>query len=237
MYARGPLFFVSPITSYFYYIMNLFILYVNRKKLGKEELFVLSLLVLIPAVMSSFQLYYFIYLTIWNSVAIAVIINYIFIIHSQTKLDPLTGLGNRLAYNEYLTSLHGKNNIILSVVNIDLDNFKNINDRWGHHEGDNVLRAFARQLKEVFEGKGVSIRWGGDEFVILLNENRKEVIEKHLATFIDKIAEYNERSAMPYRINFSYGMTIFDNTYQSINELIQHSDQLMYQAKQSKRKE
>jgi diguanylate cyclase (GGDEF)-like protein len=235
VYVRGPLFFVSPITSYFYYIINLLFLYDSRKKLNKEELFILSLLTTIPAVMSIFQLYYFIYLTIWNSMAVAVMINYIFILHSQTKLDPLTGLGNRVAYNEYLASLRRKSNIVLSVVNIDLDNFKSINDIYGHHEGDKVLRLFARLLEDSFEGRGVSIRLGGDEFIVLSNENQKEVLEKYIKTLIDKINAYNERSDVPCRISFSYGMAIFTNAYNSVDELIQHSDRLMYEEKHKKK--
>ena len=120
------------------------------------------------------------------------------------------------------------------MVNIDLDDFKNINDVCGHHEGDKVLRLFARQLEDVFEGKGVSIRLGGDEFIVLINENQKEVLEKYIKTLIDKINAYNETSDMPYRINFSYGMTIFNNAYNSIDEFIQHSDKLMYMEKQKK---
>ena len=235
IYVRGPLFFVSPMTSYFYYIINLLLLYDSRKKLNREELFMLSLPTSIPAVLSIFQLYYFIYLTIWNSVAITVVINYIFIVHSQSKLDPLTGLGNRIAYDEYLISLRRKSNIVLSVLNIDLDDFKGINDVFGHHEGDKVLRLFARQLEDVFDGKGVSIRLGGDEFIVLINENQREILEKYINTLNSNINAYNESSNMPYYITFSYGMAIFDNEYASIYELIQHSDKLMYEEKKEKK--
>lgn len=234
IYVRGPLFFISPMTIYFYYIVNLAVLYNSRRKLAKEELLMLSMLTIIPAVMSVFQLYYFIYLTIWNSTAIAVIINYIFIVHSQIKIDPLTGLGNRVAYNEYIASLRGKSNIVLSVVNIDLDGFKKVNDVYGHREGDEVLRFFARQLEDVFEGKGVSIRLGGDEFIVLINENRKDVIDKHIKILIDKINAYNAKNEMPYHIKFSYGMTTFNEMYNSIDELIHHSDKLMYEEKQKR---
>lgn len=234
MYVRGPLFFVSPMTSYFYYMLNLLVLYGNRQRLNKEELLIYSLLTIIPAVMSNFQLYYFIYLTIWNSIAIAVIINYIFIVHSQTKLDPLTGLGNRVAYNEYLANMNRQSNLVLAVINIDLDNFKSINDACGHHEGDKVLRLFARQLEDVFEGKGVAIRLGGDEFIVLIHEHNKDVLEKYTKTLINKVNAYNETSGVPYRLQFSYGMTIFNNTYESIDALIQHSDKLMYEEKQKK---
>lgn len=235
VYVRGPLFVVVPITFCFYYMINLGFLYDNRKKIGKEELFILSLFTIIPAVMSSFQLQYFIFLTIWNSVGIAVIINYIYIVHSQIKFDPLTGLGNRVTYNEYLANLRRKNDIVLAVINIDLDNFKSINDVCGHHEGDQVLKIFARQLEQVFEGKGAAIRLGGDEFIVLINENQKEVVEQYIKTLIDNINAHNDRSDRPYSIKFSYGMTIFNKKYSSINELIQHSDRLMYEEKHKKR--
>lgn len=231
LYMRGPLWLVSPMTSYFYYIINLLFLYNVREELNKEELLILSLLTIIPSLLSIFQLYYFVYLTIWNSVAIAVVINYVFIVHSQAKIDPLTRLGNRIAYDEYLAILRRKSSIVLAVVNIDLDDFKIINDVFGHHEGDKVLRIFARQLEEVFEGKGVSVRLGGDEFIVLVNENRREIVEKYIETLKNNIDIYNEASGMPYHIKFSYGMAIFNNTYNNIHELVQHSDKLMYEEK------
>ncbi|MEG6586579.1 GGDEF domain-containing protein [Dendrosporobacter sp. 1207_IL3150] len=231
IYVRGPMFIVSPMTSYFYYIVNLQVLYNAREKINREELFILSLLTVIPSVLSIFQLYYFVYLTIWNSVAIAVVINYVFIVHSQTKIDSLTGLGNRIAYDEYLAISSRQSNIVLAVVNIDLDDFKSINDVFGHHEGDKVLRVFARHLEEVFEGKGLSIRLGGDEFIVLINENRREIVEKYIENLRNNINTYNEVSNNPYHIKFSYGLAIFNNTYNNIHELIQHSDKLMYEEK------
>lgn len=231
VYMRGPLWLISPMTSYFYYIINVLLLYNVREKLYREELLILSLLTIIPALLSVFQLYYFVFLTIWNSVAIAVVINYVFIVHSQAKIDPLTRLGNRIAYDEYLASLERKSNIVLAVINIDLDGFKIINDVLGHHEGDKVLRVFARQLEEVFEGKGVSIRLGGDEFIVLVNENRRDIVEKYIETLTNNINKYNETGDIPCHIKFSYGMDIFNSTYNSIHELIQHSDKLMYEEK------
>ncbi|MDU2063275.1 MAG: GGDEF domain-containing protein [Sporomusaceae bacterium] len=235
IYVRGPLFLVSPITSYFYYLANLVILYRARAKISREELAILSLLTLIPSVLSIFQLYYFIYLTIWNSVAIAVVINYVFLVQSQARVDPLTRLGNRIAYNEYLAALANKSNIVLAAINIDLDDFKSINDSYGHHEGDRVLQLFARQLEEVFEGKGALIRWGGDEFIILINENRPEFLNRYIEMLNNHMNAYNVSSNKPYDIKYSYGMAIFDNTYNTIHELIEYSDKLMYEAKNKKR--
>ena len=169
--------------------------------------------------------------------AISIVINYIFIVHSRTKIDPLTGLGNRLAYEEYLANLRRKNNLVLSVINIDLDDFKSINDIYGHHEGDEVLRKFAKELKDVFEGKGLTARMGGDEFVVLVRANQKEIIETEMKALIDKIDTINNNNPLPYRIKFSYGMTIFDNTYDNLQDLIQQSDRRMYEDKQKKEEE
>lgn len=119
------------------------------------------------------------------------------------------------------------------MVNIDLDDFKTVNDLWGHHQGDEVLKAFAKLLKNVFEN-GVLIRWGGDEFIVLLNENRREVVEKYLKTLSNRVNKYNDENDLHYKINFSYGIATFNNAYQSIDDLIQHSDKLMYEEKQKK---
>ena len=237
VYERGPLFFVSPLTIFFYYFLNLLFLYESRQKLNKEELLILSLLSLITVVMAVFQLKYFVYLTIWNSMAISIVVNYIFILHSQTKIDPLTGLGNRLAYDECLASYRRKSNLVLAVVNIDLDDFKSINDLYGHHEGDKVLRVFAAELKTVFDGKGVPVRVGGDEFMVLMREDRKEKVEQYIRTLIDRISVFNANNSLPYRINFSYGLTVFDNTYNTVDEMIQHSDRRMYEDKHNKEME
>ena len=231
VYLRGPLWLASPLTSYFYYAANLLLLYKAREKLHREELLMLSLLTLSPGVLSVFQLYFFVYLTLWNSIAIAVVVNYILIVHSQVKIDPLTRLGNRAAYDEQLEILNRKENLVLTVVNIDLDNFKTINDAFGHQEGDKVLKLFAEHIKEVFDGKGTSIRLGGDEFIVLVNENRKEIVETYIKNLKSRIKAYNETSGMPYQIKFSYGMAIFNSSYKDVHELVRYSDKLMYQEK------
>ena len=233
LYVRGPLFFISPVCIFFYYGLLLWFLYDSREKLNDEELMTLSLLSGIPALLSAFQLYYFVYFTMWNSLAIAVVMNYIFILHNQTKTDPLTGLGNRLAYEECLVNLSRKHRA-LSVVNIDLDDFKSINNQYGHHEGDKVLREFARELKAVFEDIGVPIRVGGDEFIIWIRENNTAVIAEYMQSLADRVNEYNVKMNRPYRISFSYGTTVLNDQYHDLQDLVRHSDRMMYEEKQKK---
>lgn len=235
LYARGPLFFLSPISVFFYYGLALWILYGNRRRLVSTELFSLTLLAVLPLLLSAFQLYYFVYLTIWNSLAIAVTINYMFLLHNQTRIDPLTGLGNRLAHDEYLASMSRKGQLVLAVVNIDLDNFKNINNAYGHHEGDRVLRAFAQELKAVFEGFGEPLRVGGDEFIVWVHSNDRTRIEGYLKTLTLRLSGGKTVRRLPYPVSFSYGITVFNDGYKNLHEFIQHSDRLMYEAKHRKR--
>lgn len=234
IYLRGPLFFISPLTCYFYYILNWLLLYAKRDQVSRCELVVLSLFSLLPTVFSFFQLYYFIFLTIWNSIGVAVVINYIFLVHRQLMRDALTGLGNRLAYDNYLDRLKGNKNIRLAVVYIDIDGFKRINDSLGHEVGDQTLKFLAGQLEETFREIGIAIRMGGDEFIILMKENRRSVVEEYVAILKERIRAYNDCHDSLFNIQLSCGIAIYDNSFENLNELISYSDRLMYKDKQKK---
>ncbi len=236
LYERGPLFFILPLTCAIYYVVHLLVLYSGRRRIGTGDLLVLSSLTLIPALLTAVQLYWFNCLTIWTSVAVAVVINYIYIIHAVAKRDALTGLGNRLAYDEYMARLRRKRQINLAIVNIDLDDFKQINDRFGHEAGDKVLRFFARQLEDVFFGTGLAIRLGGDEFVVLLSEKRRERVQTHIEKLQERIRHYNETGERSYDLSFSCGIAVFDDTYKSLHEFLHRADALMYEEKKKKKK-
>lgn len=236
IYVRGPLFLISPLTCYFYYMLNWLFLYVKRSQVSRYELIVLSLLTILPTIFSGFQLYYFIFLTIWNSLGVAVVINYIFLVHSQSIRDALTGLGNRLAYDKYLESLKGNKNIRLAVVYIDIDGFKSINDTLGHEVGDQTLKFFARQLEETFSKSGIAIRLGGDEFIVLMKENRKRVVEEYVARLKERIQAYNDCHNSYHNIQLSCGIAIYDDSYEDLYALIRYSDQLMYEDKRKKQR-
>ena len=234
-YTRGPLFFMSPLISYFSYFFHLAFLYSNKKRLSKEEGVSLASLSALPALLSVLQLHYFVYLTIWNSIALALVVNYIFIMYSQAKYDRLTGLGNRIIYEECLAGFCGESHVLLSVINIDLDDFKQINDSFGHQEGDRALKFFAEQLKTVFAENGEAIRLGGDEFIVLLRERRSDKLEAYMQNLKDRVENFNRHNEMAYSLQFSYGIAIFDRSYGDIYDFIRHSDRLMYEAKQRKR--
>jgi diguanylate cyclase (GGDEF)-like protein len=87
------------------------------------------------------------------------------------RVDPLTGLGNRRAFEEAVAteiSRARRTNASLSLLVCDLDNFKKINDHYGHLAGDNCLRQVADALRAQLRGADLCFRWGGDEFIVVL---------------------------------------------------------------------
>ncbi len=85
----------------------------------------------------------------------------------QAHTDPLTGVLNRQGLRAALMSTSSLLADPMSVVFVDLDHFKRINDQYGHEEGDNVLRTFVSAVRQVLRASDKLVRWGGEEFLII----------------------------------------------------------------------
>ncbi|MEE3718943.1 sensor domain-containing diguanylate cyclase [Tumidithrix elongata RA019] len=154
-------------------------------------------------------------------------------------MDELTQLSNRRGF--IALALHALNlckrlHKPASLFFFDLDLFKEINDRYGHAEGDRALIGFSKILKEAFRESDVIGRLGGDEFAVLLTNT--DLTESQLIlNRLDRIrADFNKQEARGYDICCSVGAIEFDaSRHQSIEDLLQEADQLMYVQKQTKR--
>lgn len=236
MYERGPLFFIAPCVGYIYFVHNLYFIYKQRKKLAKWELVIFSLFYIVPALFTSIQLKYSAYLTTWNSTAIIIVIAYIFILNEQAYRDTLTGLQNRLAYDHYAQNKFHKKLNKLHLVYIDIDDFKSINDKYGHHEGDEAIKGFANLLVESFPLRQKKvIRLGGDEFLILLEEEQHKKVPDYLQNLNRNVEDYNNKTEKPYRLTFSYGTAFHTKPYESMHQLLDYADKLMYEQKQNRK--
>jgi diguanylate cyclase (GGDEF)-like protein len=127
-----------------------------------------------------------------------------------------------------------------SLVYLDLDNFKPINDTFGHAEGDRVLTAFANKIGELCRESDIFARIGGDEFVMLLMNTSKAEAEDMILRFQQSLTDYNQsenqkenqKENQNYNIEFSHGIVEF-NPYQhpSLEALLADGDRLMYENK------
>ncbi len=160
--------------------------------------------------------------------------------HNQAYLathDPLTGLSNRLLFNDRLEHAinHSERfNKCISLIFCDLDNFKPINDTYGHAVGDEILKSVAHSLKEILRKDDTVCRFGGDEFVILLED-------LHSFEYLDEIL--HRINALTHKpciidgetipIGMSIGASIYPDDGVTQEELINSADSAMYRAKNS----
>ena len=151
--------------------------------------------------------------------------------------DTLTGLYNRQYLDEYSKQALGRverYENILVLIFIDLDNFKYVNDYFGHNEGDNVLRKIAQIFQKTFRSYDIVVRYGGDEFIVLIEDKHYEedVIKSILKQFVKRV----EESLKEFKLSASYGCAIAPNETKDINRLIELADERMYLQKGNKKK-
>lgn len=151
--------------------------------------------------------------------------------------DPLTHLLNRRAFfkqgNELLERCK-RHNRSLSLLMIDLDHFKRINDVWGHHSGDAVLIKVAECCRQVSRKTDIQGRLGGEEFVIILDNTTPEqawVIAERLRLFIEKITVPHTSE----HITTSIGLSHLSDKDESLETLLRGADVALYRAKESGR--
>ena len=158
--------------------------------------------------------------------------------------DPLTNLYNRRYFNEIsslLFNLSKREKSSLSTLMIDIDHFKAINDTYGHLTGDKVLKNIADNLLSIIRETDVAIRFGGEEFVILLPNTALEGAKSIAQKICDTIAQEEvealiDDACMIIKYTVSIGITICDCENDiNIDNLIQRSDAALYKAKNSGR--
>ncbi|GIW31671.1 MAG: GGDEF domain-containing protein [Meiothermus ruber] len=147
--------------------------------------------------------------------------------HALARTDPLTGLPNRLALSELLEEasqhMHG-----LYLVLLDIDRFKQINDRFGHAAGDEVLREVARRLRVSMRKEDVLGRWGGEEFMILMRGESQQDVLAAVERLREDIAFWPFKLVGP--VSASFGVAE-GHIGDSIHALVERADRALYEAK------
>jgi len=155
-------------------------------------------------------------------------------------LDELTKISNRrgfLSLAQHTLSLCDREDICASLAFIDLNNFKPINDNFGHAEGDHALIAFAEQMKSAFRSSDLFARLSGDEFVVLFSNTSKHTASVVMERFKTQLNEYNKAASRGYDIAFSFGVVEYDpDKHDGIEALLAEGDSLMYEAKKARKR-
>jgi len=159
-------------------------------------------------------------------------------VHSMAITDPLTGLYNRRYFQELLkkefSRVH-RYSIPLSILMLDIDHFKKINDKFGHQAGDSVLKEFASIItSSIRRDIDIVARWGGEEFIILLPQTTIDGAKETALRLLSKIDSFRFSALPPTKnVTTSIGVvSTLSEEVDSIEKLIKLADNALYKAKE-----
>jgi diguanylate cyclase (GGDEF)-like protein len=178
------------------------------------------------------------FISVAGSVAVTLLAGSLASYRRASRIDPLTGVRNRMDFDETLArelERSRRHDRALSLVILDLDYFKRINDEFKHAAGDDVLRTFVMDLTGMLRKTDTVFRYGGEEFAVLLPETTMDaahsVIDRVRETFASSPMAGLEKLGI---VTFSAGVASWDGQ-ESADEFIDRADAAMYEAKNSGR--
>ena len=224
-YIRGDLFFIPTLISVFYFANVCFEISKNRAKVSTFDKMMLFLIFLLPLASTAIQILCPKLLLIWPSIAMSLLLYYIYTLELQYDFDLQSQIKNRTAFEKHLKAHEHRKNATLFVF--DLNNLKKTNDFYGHAEGDKLIKATAKMLHEHFYTLGEVFRIGGDEFCVVsthLSDDEAHGILNHLHKELEKT-----NHALPLNLSLAYGFSHYNfHVDANISSALSRADDAMY---------
>lgn len=189
-YLRGDYFLIF-ITVYIINFLLLFICTLEVSKKYNYPRWKLLVLFLFTVTGTSIQLVYPSAYSSWHCVTLSLILFFLLMSEFDSSFDSLTGLYSRAAFEK--ATKHIYKSKAVSVIALDINDFKKVNDTYGHDYGDTVIRTVAAIIRKSFTNNYNCYRFGGDEFIIISKETDQEMIEYQLRTMLSNLAEEREK--------------------------------------------
>lgn len=224
-YSHGKFYFIYMLA---YMLSILYGVYVVMKNVKKYQYNGFGFFLMIVAFMLTgivIQLYDSSLKVDYVAVGIASMMLYIFTLEMINQTDELTELINRRGYENYISHVEEK----CVILFLDVDDFKMINDTYGHALGDKVLHDVGRIIKTQYARYGKCFRFGGDEFCVVLTRNTDQIeqLNEEFLTAVRRLREKEEH--MP---SVSIGYADFNPASQNIQDAIEEADRMMYRFKE-----
>jgi diguanylate cyclase (GGDEF)-like protein len=165
---------------------------------------------------------------------LSLLIVYLSIQERESSTDFLTEIYNRKQLDHYIKDrVRSKRQGSFSIILIDLDKFKEINDKYGHDIGDEALQDTVEILQSNLRHNDFLARYGGDEFLIVMDIHTPELLEATIHRLKESFKEFNQTRKKPYLLSFSSGYYLYNKqSKMSAHDLLKLVDQLMYQDKE-----
>lgn len=226
-YFRGDYFFIQLTINMFYYILLIVAIFINNDDYDSDDIMFLSSIFTLPVIAIIIQIAIPKYYLIWVTVALSLMLYYIFLRELQFKFDLTSGIKNRRAFANKMLQLN-KSKKNTAIVVLDLNDLKKINDSSGHDKGDEIINKSAKILQESFDNVGTPYRIGGDEFSVLCVNSSKDQVEAALDKMQNLLEGYNNTNDL--KIVFGYGYHLYTGN-ENIFEVFESADKKMYQHK------
>ena len=230
VYHRGSLLWLSLVFVFGLVLYTIVLAIQNRKTISDRMIFFIAAFALLPVLVSFIQLFVYGLILTWAVVALGVVFAYYLLEIAGNSVDYLTGLSSRRKIEEIITGCI-ENKEVFTVIMIDLENFKTINDKYGHKKGDETLIHFSKVLLKIFGKSNFVSRIGGDEFLIVLRDSRTQGNEYFRELLLNEVTAYGTFDLLK-QIGYSIGIKEFaTDSNLTIDTILDDVDKLMYEDK------
>ena len=239
-YTRGPWFFtvqyLFPVIYIYFICSNSIRCAYNNRHVPEGKLYLIqAVFPLIPTITSYIQIFFPDYPLTNIAIAFVTLLVYVNSMDDAVSVDPLTQLPNRRQFMKQLNRWFGVRNEANPAyfMILDVDKFKHVNDEYGHTEGDAALVRVAESLKAACtkqRKKSVVARYGGDEFMLLVEAICEDEIKKLIIQIERTLKENDEAANSPYRLSVSAGYARLDEE-RTIKAVIDLADERQYEVK------
>ncbi len=238
-YHRAEFFHLGFILSLLYifliYLRMLRIVAKDPKTPKKQTIQVLYLYPIFPVVCAVIQWLFYGLSIIWIGSAISLLIIYFNLQNTLITTDVLTGLNNRRRFETYIENKLNapiRQPLIFALM-IDIDRFRNINNKYGHSVGDQALKNVANIIKTAVHRNDFIARFGGEEFVVIGERDNTQSAFETMKAIKDETARFNEKKSAPYVLSMSIGYAFLKaGERRTADEIIKEADKRMYNEKE-----
>ena len=228
-YARLP-FSYSFYVAILFYFVTAYLVEKNYEKLnGTRSFFNISAFLLPISIGTGLQFMYYGLSLAWLSCAIGLTGLYMMQQNELAYVDPLVDTYNRQYLNNVLSAWINRKNRFYGIM-IDIDHFKQINDTFGHSEGDRALKTVTDILKASRQDNELVFRFAGDEFIVLKRSDVQNGMDDYINEVERRLKEYNAVS-QNYKLSLSYGVSYFEDA--DLDAFMKEIDTKMYEMKAS----
>jgi len=208
MYVGGSLYNFQIFFSYFPILLALIDISLAPKQIKRSFVFLIIFFLILTALGAALDIILRSTNIIWSCITGALLYIYFFIVRSASKVDSLTGIGNRNNFYEYINVITGQSiKKDYAFIKINLKRLGEINDIFGHLVGDSALRDISAIIKGCIRFTDFAVRYGGDEFIIITTaeNNIKRIIDR----INDSVAYQNNNNIRAYKLTISYNYNIY----------------------------